>query len=88
MAKMERRSPYGERGLKSLILPSIVRAIRRSPYGERGLKFSPSLIHAKPGSRSPYGERVLKSGCQDNQDHHHWSLPVWGAWIEILRSEG
>ena len=33
-----RRSPYGERGLKSEIEGVRVRMIRRSPYGERGLK--------------------------------------------------
>ena len=34
-----RRSPYGERGLKSREINSPGHSARRSPYGERGLKF-------------------------------------------------
>ena len=34
------RSPYGERGLKSLAaLQHLLATVGRSPYGERGLKF-------------------------------------------------
>ena len=43
----ERRSPYGERGLK--LSGRRLRAVRlcRSPYGERGLKFSyPALCES------------------------------------------
>ena len=35
---MKSRSPYGERGLKSVRAGCIGRCRRRSPYGERGLK--------------------------------------------------
>ena len=37
--------------------------LRRSPYGERGLKSIPDVIR-----------KAIDA-----------SLPVWGAWIEILR---
>ena len=36
---MRSRSPYGERGLKSLDFWRSNRTRGRSPYGERGLKF-------------------------------------------------
>ena len=35
--------------------------------------------------RSPHGERGLKSVCVRLQDRTGWSLPAWGAWIEILK---
>ena len=38
------RSPYGERGLKSVRRRGCTRCLRRSPYGERGLKFPLNLI--------------------------------------------
>ena len=34
----ERRSPYGERGLKSTPVEGVTWPTSRSPYGERGLK--------------------------------------------------
>ena len=56
-----RRSPYGERGLKSCPRWARTRyAPGRSPYGERGLKFVDTDNEAEAESRSPYGERGLK----------------------------
>ena len=40
---MIRRSPRGERGLKSLVVGATVAYLRRSPRGERGLKLSKSI---------------------------------------------
>ena len=35
-------------------------------------------------SRSPYGERGLKSGLRGDGEIQAGSLPVRGAWIEML----
>ena len=61
----KRRSPCGERGLKSRIGHSTERNNCRSPCGERGLKFHDVFV--------------------DNVGIK--SLPVRGAWIEILLSK-
>ena len=57
-----RRSPRGERGLKSAyIINGYIPRKRRSPRGERGLKYL--LRHrllSTPFRRSPRGERGLK----------------------------
>ena len=55
-----RRSPHGERGLKSLraIIPLQLRC--RSPHGERGLKLYGGVEWVKFEGRSPHGERGLK----------------------------
>ena len=57
----------------------------RSPCGERGLKYL-QLNHCdvKPG-RSPCGERGLKYTLQGRLEESAPSLPVRGAWIEILQ---
>ena len=57
----ERRSPYGERGLKSSTCGAAPSDGCRSPYGERGLKFRIPFLHGIGERRSPYGERGLKS---------------------------
>ena len=58
---MARRSPYGERGLKSEADGFVeASAVGRSPYGERGLKLGERGEDALHGGRSPYGERGLK----------------------------
>ena len=45
-----RRSPYGERGLKLLLLgDDAENAAGRSPYGERGLKSEDALLTAFDG---------------------------------------
>ena len=41
-----RRSPYGERGLKWIVVDDVVSDARRSPYGERGLKCRESRVVA------------------------------------------
>ena len=59
----------------------------RSPCGERGLKLHRAeKCEGRTQGRSPCGERGLKSydylaGCDGAP-----SLPVRGAWIEILSS--
>ena len=40
---------------------------------------------AKASSRSPHGERGLKLGIAVRLVPGQWSLPAWGAWIEIAR---
>ena len=56
----------------------------RSPCGERGLKSCRSTTHLPPHSRSPCGERGLKYHIVDAAELKTLSLPVRGAWIEIL----
>ena len=59
---------------------------RRSPYGERGLKY-PRRDRTSPClRRSPYGERGLKYFLCSQGSGLPVSLPVWGAWIEMLRT--
>ena len=57
----------------------------RSPCGERGLKLVlvGGQIAALAG-RSPCGERGLKSSSPVTLGMAFWSLPVRGAWIEIM----
>ena len=57
---MRRRSPHGERGLKSIGKIAHGHQGRRSPHGERGLKSYIQCCHANASSRSPHGERGLK----------------------------
>ena len=40
MTRSSSRSPYGERGLKSIDSGEMLNASCRSPYGERGLKYN------------------------------------------------
>ena len=80
-----RRSPYGERGLKSSMARVRVTIVnRRSPYGERGLKFRPVRNAQTSICRSPYGERGLKSSL-GGAGHvaAEGSLSLRRAWIEI-----
>ena len=79
------RSPCGERGLKSLDSCLIFDKNRRSPCGERGLKSDGVVIvGGHPACRSPCGERGLKYQVLMCLFAHRQSLPVRGAWIEIL----
>ena len=58
---------------------------RRSPCGERGLKcLSPGGTLQKVCRRSPCGERGLKFRCRQPYRAVSASLPVRGAWIEII----
>ena len=57
----DRRSPYGERGLKYPVADAVREPAGRSPYGERGLKYHRQhATPVQPAGRSPYGERGLK----------------------------
>ena len=58
----------------------------RSPCGERGLKsFNDLSKPFKATRRSPCGERGLKYLLGNHFNNKLLSLPVRGAWIEILR---
>ena len=58
---------------------------RRSPCGERGLKCGANRSSVRADGRSPCGERGLKSPRPRPPLRQKQSLPVRGAWIEILR---
>ena len=55
-----RRSPHGERGLKSKYSRYFDSHNCRSPHGERGLKYLNVIKHRNTPCRSPHGERGLK----------------------------
>ena len=57
--------------------------VSRSPHGERGLKFLQKTIRNYLRRRSPHGERGLKLKAFSPDFVRYWSLPAWGAWIEI-----
>ncbi len=59
----------------------------RSPHGERGLKWSCPWGWKSVNRRSPHGERGLKYTSAPCPDACLWSLPAWGAWIEILTAK-
>lgn len=55
------------------------------PHGERGLKYPNIRIYDKLRlSRSPHGERGLKSVTWYLATNTGQSLPMRGAWIEIV----
>ena len=57
----KRRSPHGERGLKSHVVEADGQeAACRSPHGERGLKWFLRIRLMVGLRRSPHGERGLK----------------------------
>ena len=79
------RSPCGERGLKWQQQRQRGRGgVSRSPCGERGLKWRNKGSSSFRNCRSPCGERGLKSPCRCGRCKSWLSLPVRGAWIEIL----
>ena len=78
------RSPCGERGLKLRHKFRAQVGGSRSPCGERGLKSSERYVEHGRLRRSPCGERGLKSPAPPEPVGHVLSLPVRGAWIEIL----
>ena len=87
--QVQRRSLYGERGLKSWFSQSIAIRFRRSLYGERGLKSREWDDRKKENvCRSLYGERGLKCNSRSELYVLVLSLPVWGAWIEIYDITG
>ena len=59
----------------------------RSPCGERGLKLvriaAPETVKNR---RSPCGERGLKSAGSASSHRQAESLPVRGAWVEMLKA--
>ena len=57
---------------------------RRSPCGERGLKCPRILCLHYRSCRSPCGERGLKCAMWKVVSGTKTSLPVRGAWIEIV----
>ena len=79
-----RRSPHGERGLKSDSKNKNDTAKGRSPHGERGLKYFDGSTTTLREGRSPHGERGLKFHFSDPRCYLDTSLPTRGAWIEIL----
>ncbi len=56
----------------------------RSPCGERGLKLSGARWHSGTPRRSPCGERGLKCAEAHAPRRRVESLPVRGAWVEII----
>ena len=62
--------------------------MRRSPCGERGLKYTHDDGTIVVESRSPCGERGLKYDADVSVSHLVESLPVRGAWVEIICSGG
>ena len=60
---LQRRSPHGERGLKSFPEHLLIPSFCRSPHGERGLKYMLTKSDSAQKGRSPHGERGLKSGA-------------------------
>ena len=81
----KRRSPCGERGLKYACYLQPAEHLGRSPCGERGLKsLLAAVISSALPCRSPCGERGLKSLQVNHAVTTSASLPVRGAWIEIL----
>ena len=82
---MRSRSPYGERGLKSLDFWRSNRTRGRSPYGRAWIEIRTRLWRfPAPVCRSPYGERGLrnvKTAAQDTVVVK--SLSLRRAWIEI-----
>ena len=78
-----RRSPHGERGLKSCDPLEIVTDSGRSPHGERGLKCLVVVGGHPDIGRSPHGERGLKFAEFVDVGLGGLSLSSWRAWIEI-----
>ena len=56
----------------------------RSPCGERGLKFRQQVQQLRDAGRSPCGERGLKWDRRCNPPAGVRSLPVRGAWVEMI----
>ena len=78
------RSLWGERGLKFLNNLKLFLLSRRSLWGERGLKLFLVQWLQIYVSRSLWGERGLKYTVYDYPYNVIKSLPVRGAWIEIV----
>ena len=84
MGNCRRRSPYGERGLKSIDIVDDAPMVGSLPVWGAWIEIS-TIIKPDRGAygRSPYGERGLKFSDMRATAAYEPSLPVWGAWIEI-----
>ena len=74
-----RRSPHGERELKSQSLRITTRVESRSPHGERELKCIANVLTSHKSCRSPHGERELKFADIKDSSGSLLSLPTRGA---------
>ena len=82
-----RRSPRGERGLKSEPPLPCWFTHGRSPRGERGLKSGEiRRIMKSIWSLPSRGAWIEIRTCLRTQSRFIWSLPSRGAWIEITVS--
>ena len=78
------RSPYGERGLKFLLLgDDAENAAGRSPYGERGLKSEDALLTAFDGESLSLRRAWIEISCIPRRIRAVPSLSLRRAWIEI-----
>ena len=66
------------------VLAQFLANASRSPCGERGLKYRGEEVCAGQYSRSPCGERGLKYEYYAFPSGRGWSLPMRGAWIEMV----
>ncbi len=81
---MRSRSPYGERGLKSLDFWRSNRTRGRSPYGRAWIEMSrPQRRIPSLSSRSPYGRAWIEIRTEPFPASRHASLSLRRAWIEI-----
>ena len=79
-----RRSPCGERGLKSTIHGVSDKQVGRSPCGERGLKYKAVSIYRQRNASLPVrGAWIEIPFAQNVGQNYIASLPVRGAWIEM-----
>ena len=68
-----------------ILIDRIVTLRSRSPCGERGLKYVMQKLTCDAAiGRSPCGERGLKYPWRSAALRADVSLPVRGAWIEIV----
>ena len=82
-----RRSPHGERGLKSGPGgPPARHPARRSPHGERGLKLLPGDQPVQAGRSLPSRGAWIEMLTPPTLAFVVQSLPSRGAWIEILHA--
>ena len=80
-----RRSPCGERGLKSEKPPTLDAVTSsRSPCGERGLKYTFGLVRCRETVSLPVRGAWIEIMTYSCDCSYSESLPVRGAWIEIL----
>ena len=81
----DRRSPHGERGLKSDNQLRITSDRSRSPHGERGLKYVLSAAVFIVDLSLPARGAWIEICWAEHHAQCRTSLPARGAWIEIGR---